>query len=76
MREISHLDRVRCPAGGVPLTAARCRSAGPDDAMVPSFGPRMRCSRCGKLGATAIPNWVERAACAQCPCRKWVRHWR
>ena len=33
----------------------------PDDAAVPSFGPRMRCSRCGKLGATAVPNWIERA---------------
>jgi DNA-directed RNA polymerase subunit RPC12/RpoP len=32
-----------------------------DDVPVPSFGPRMRCSRCGKLGATAIPNWSERA---------------
>jgi hypothetical protein len=30
----------------------------PDDAPVPSFGPR---SRCGKLGATAVPNWIERA---------------
>src|SRR5262249_50035423 len=26
-----------------------------DDVPVPSFGPRMRCSQCGKLGATAIP---------------------
>jgi hypothetical protein len=34
--------------------------AWPDDAPVPSFGPRMRCSQCGKLGATAIPNWNER----------------
>jgi len=33
----------------------------PDDATVPSFGPRMRCRSCGKLGATAIPNWIERA---------------
>jgi hypothetical protein len=33
----------------------------PDDATVPSFGPRMRCGRCGKLGATAVPNWIERA---------------
>jgi hypothetical protein len=30
----------------------------PDYATVPSFGPRMRC---GKLGATAVPNWIERA---------------
>ena len=35
--------------------------AWPDDVAVPSFGPRMRCSRCGSLGATAIPNWIERA---------------
>jgi ribosomal protein S14 len=33
----------------------------PDDATVPSFGPRTRCSRCGKLGAMAVPNWIERA---------------
>jgi hypothetical protein len=33
----------------------------PDEAPVRSFGPRMRCSSCGKLGATAVPNWVERA---------------
>jgi hypothetical protein len=33
----------------------------PDDATVPSFGPRMPCSRCAKLGATAVPNWIERA---------------
>jgi hypothetical protein len=32
----------------------------PDDMPVPSFSPRMRCSRCGELGATAIPNWIER----------------
>jgi hypothetical protein len=32
----------------------------PDDATVLSFGPRMRCSSCGKLGATAIPNWIGR----------------
>jgi hypothetical protein len=31
--------------------------AWPDGVPVPSFGPRMRC---GKLGATAIPNWIER----------------
>jgi hypothetical protein len=32
-----------------------------DDATVPSFDPRMRCSRCGELRATAVPNWIERA---------------
>jgi hypothetical protein len=31
----------------------------PDDVPVPSFGPRMRCTKCGKLGATAtIANSV------------------
>jgi hypothetical protein len=40
---------------------AVCMDDWPDDATVPSFGPRMRCSRCGKLGATAVPNWIERA---------------
>ena len=34
----------------------------PDEVPVPSFGPQMRCTKCGKLGATAIPNWKERAA--------------
>jgi hypothetical protein len=33
----------------------------PNDATVPSFGPRMGCSHCGKLGATAMPNRIERA---------------
>jgi len=32
----------------------------PDDVPVPSFGPRLRCTRCGKLGAAARPNWIER----------------
>jgi hypothetical protein len=34
--------------------------AWPDDVPVPSLGPRMRCTACGKLGATAIPNWKEK----------------
>jgi hypothetical protein len=34
--------------------------AWPDDVPVPSFGSRMRCTKCGKLGATVIPNWIER----------------
>ncbi len=32
----------------------------PDDVPVPSFGPRMRCTKCGHLGATARPNWSGR----------------
>jgi hypothetical protein len=34
--------------------------AWPDDVPVPSFGPRMRCTKCGNLGAVARPNWIER----------------
>lgn len=34
----------------------------PDERTVPSFGPRMRCERCGHLGAQVRPNWNERAA--------------
>jgi hypothetical protein len=26
-----------------------------------TFGPRKHCSRCGKPGAAAVPNWIERA---------------
>ncbi len=33
-----------------------------DDVPVPSFGPRMRCERCGHLGADARPNWSETTA--------------
>jgi len=31
----------------------------PDDMPLPAFGPRMRCQRCGHLGADARPNWNE-----------------
>jgi hypothetical protein len=31
-----------------------------DDVPVPSFGPRMVCTRCGIIGADARPNWKER----------------
>jgi hypothetical protein len=34
--------------------------AWPDDISVPSFGRRMRCAKCGELGATAISNSTER----------------
>ena len=31
----------------------------PDQVPVPSFGPRMVCTRCGIIGADARPNWQE-----------------
>ena len=33
----------------------------PGDLTVPSFGPRMVCTKCGTIGADARPNWKERA---------------
>jgi hypothetical protein len=33
--------------------------AWPDHVPVPSFGSRMRCTKCGHLGADARPNWIE-----------------
>jgi hypothetical protein len=33
-----------------------------DDVTVPSFGPRLRCERCGRVGADVRPNWSERLA--------------
>ena len=30
-----------------------------DDMPVPTFGPRMVCTRCGIIGADARPNWQE-----------------
>jgi len=30
-----------------------------DDVPVPTFGPRMVCTRCGIMGADARPNWRE-----------------
>jgi hypothetical protein len=31
----------------------------PDHVPVPTFGPRMVCTRCGIIGADARPNWQE-----------------
>jgi hypothetical protein len=33
----------------------------PGDLTVPSFGPRMVCTKCGTIGADARPNWQERS---------------
>ena len=32
----------------------------PGDVTVPSFGPRMVCTKCGTIGADVRPNWRER----------------
>jgi hypothetical protein len=54
-----------------------------DDVPVPTFGPRMVCTRCGIIGADARPNWQEQqrgevhrhprrplAGCARPSCRR------
>jgi len=59
------------PENGVRSLDARCLgrdchhhrvldvSAMADDFALPSIGPRLRCERCGHLGADAPPNWSE-----------------
>jgi len=32
------------------------------DVPVPTFGPRVVCTRCGTIGADARPNWREQPA--------------
>src|SRR5271170_5848104 len=32
----------------------------PGDVRVPSFGPKMVCTKCGTIGADVRPNWPER----------------
>jgi hypothetical protein len=34
----------------------------PDDLSVPTFGPRLVCTRCGIVGADARPKWKEKPA--------------
>jgi hypothetical protein len=34
----------------------------PDETPVPSFAPRLVCTRCGLIGADARPNWSEHRA--------------
>jgi len=47
---------VRCGALGCNHDAVIDVTAFPDDATVPSFGPRMVCTVCGAIGADARPN--------------------
>ena len=42
----------------------------PEHVTVPSFGPRMMCTRCGIIGADARPNWKEQ------PPRETPMQWR
>jgi hypothetical protein len=48
--------------GWLPAEAILSADPWSDDVPVPSFGPRMVCTRCGIIGADARPNWCERPA--------------
>jgi hypothetical protein len=39
--------------------AILCADPWSDDVPVPTFGPRMVCTRCGIIGADARPTWRE-----------------
>jgi hypothetical protein len=47
--------------------------AWPDHVPVPTFGPRMVCSRCGIIGADARPNWKEQAQRSSLTGSQWRR---
>ena len=53
---------VRCGALGCHHHAVIDVSVFPDDATVPSFGPRMVCTICGAIGGDVMPNWNERTS--------------
>jgi hypothetical protein len=50
---------VWCLGRGCGFSATLDVSGYADDVPVTSFGPRLRCARCGHLGADARPNWNE-----------------
>jgi hypothetical protein len=47
-----------CRAGGA-TSGDLERGPWPDHVPVPTFGPRMVCTRCGIVGADARPHWQE-----------------
>ena len=67
---IEPMDLANMRANGVRSLDVSCRQCQhrailsadpwPDFVPVPSFGPRMVCTRCGIIGADARPNWPER----------------
>src|SRR3974390_169551 len=70
MTQSSPMDLANMRANGVRslwVQSNQCRHTTvmnvdhlPGDLTVPSFGPRMVCTKCGTLGADARPNWQER----------------
>jgi hypothetical protein len=68
--DLMTLDNMR--ANGVRSIAVSCwrchheavlsADPWPDHVPVPTFGPRMVCTRCGIVGADARPKWREQPA--------------
>jgi hypothetical protein len=56
---------VTCKACGYHTTVNV--DAYPDHLGVPSFGLRMRCTRCGHLGASVRPDWRQLRAAPKPP---------
>jgi rubredoxin len=48
---------IRCKACGYHATLNVDKW--PDEEPVPAFGPRMRCSKCGHVGASVRPDWTQ-----------------
>ncbi len=67
---IEPMDLVNMRANGVCSLSIYCHQCHhetamnvdhlPGDMTVPSFGPRMVCTKCGTIGADVRPNWKER----------------
>jgi hypothetical protein len=43
----------------------------PDHVAVPTFGPRMVCTKCGIIGADVRPNWQEQPPRESLTGRRW-----
>jgi hypothetical protein len=67
---IEPMDLTNMRANGVRSLDVQCHNCRhrvivnvdhlPGDLTVPSFGPRMVCTKCGTIGADVRPNWQER----------------
>jgi hypothetical protein len=66
---IEPMDLANMRQNGVRSLAVQCHQCRhevimnvdhlPGDVTVPSFGPRMVCTKCGTIGADVRPNWKE-----------------
>jgi hypothetical protein len=67
---IEPMDLANMRANGVRSLAVQCHQCRhrmivnvdhlSGDLTVPSFGPKIVCTKCGTIGADGLPNWQER----------------